>query len=136
MGGFDYLDPAGDDSWEEINKLLERSTQGQRERLERELDRIYRQLEQRDELYEEAVERIELQIKRYAKKLRQMYGRPFGGNPEKRQSLREELADLYGELRVEHRHHWRDRQELEQERRAVLRRLEEVADSEQLFYPL
>lgn len=132
MEYFDYeaasANGDAEESWGDINAFLETSEQQQKERLAQELRLIGRQLEQRNSIHEKTVEEIEQQIDRCAKKLRQIYQGPFGGNREASKAVEEELAGLYAELREVYRQHWNDRQALEQEMRDIIRRLNELDD--------
>lgn len=134
MEYFDYpeeVDDAADHgpSWENIRQLLEQSDDQRKQRLQRELERIEEQIERREELYEEAVNRIRSQIDRYEGVLQTLYNRPFSGGREERAEVKDALSELYTDLQREKRQHWQDRQSLEQERREILRELDELVDS-------
>jgi len=116
-------------SWDKIRELLEQSNGRKKQRLQEELERIEDQIEHREALYREAVDRIQRQIDRYTSTLQTLYNRSFGGGSDAREPVKEALADLYDDLQREKRQHWQDRQSLEQERREILRQLDELDDA-------
>jgi hypothetical protein len=117
---------------EDINatEILEQSRASQQDVLQRELERIEDQLEERDRLYREVRDDLTTRIKRYRKELQQARSRPFGGNEARREELKEKIEALSVELRQERRDHWMDRQRLEQERRDVLRQLDRIVEDD------
>jgi primosomal protein N' len=137
MPYFDYEEIAAEredrtSSWDEsVNRFLEQSQQHHRERLDAELEKINRQLDRRDELHDEIVDALEWKVEWYTDRLDRLYLHGRGKLDGKRQRLQDRIEAFYQELRNEHRQHWRDRQNLEQERREVLRELAE-ADAELL----
>lgn len=134
MAYFDYngiAEAVGDNSldWDEsINRFLEQSQHQHRERLEAELAEINRQLDRRDEIHTEIVDAVEWKVEWYTDRLERLYMQGRGKQDGKRQRLQDRIEAFYQELRNEHRQHWRDRQDLEQERREVLREIAEAAD--------
>lgn len=130
---FDYvLDGLPDTettNWKEICAVLERSQAAQTARLEEELRQIEQQLTERDQIRKSIVAELEGKIDRYSDRLDHLYTIGKGRTDGTREQLKERLVSFYRELRDEHRAHWRDRQDLEQERRAVLRELEEAQDT-------
>ncbi|MFC5133730.1 MULTISPECIES: hypothetical protein [Haloferacaceae] len=131
---FEYPAETGDQSgsslsWDSIRELLEQSDDREKQRLQEELERIEEQIEHREALYREAVERIQSQIDRYTSTLQTLYNRSFGGGSDAREPVKEALSDLYDDLQREKRQHWQDRQSLEQERREILRQLDELDDA-------
>ena len=116
------------ESWGEIKAFLEQSEEQQKERLAKQLILIGRQLEERKEIREKTTEDIQRQIERCTSTLRQIYQGPFGGNSEERETVTDELADLYAELREVYRQYWDDRQTLEKERREIIQQMEELDD--------
>lgn len=113
----------------DIEDLLEQSEQREKERLERELDRIETQLEERDRIHEEAINELEPKLHWYIDRLETLYTRG-GGNQEEREHLKSRITELYRVIREEKTSRWRDRRELEHERRELLRAIEEVEDSD------
>lgn len=136
MGAFEYLADSSDDAWSEIREFLDRSDEKRKQRLGRELARIQLQLNEREAFHEEVVNRIEGRIDQYVKELRQLYSRPFGGNRESREDVKEALGELYADLHQAKRQHWQDRQALEQERRDIIRQLEELDATDTARYLL
>lgn len=126
---WDGHDP--DRSWAElVDRFLNESRDQQQARLEDELDRITVQLEDRDALHAEIVEGLEWQIGRYLDRLEQLYRSRTGKRDGERDRLRSRIAACRQDLREERRAHWRDRQELEQERRTLLHELAEIEDTD------
>ena len=113
-------------SWDAIRELLDQSDDRDKQRLKEELERIDEQIEHREVLYREAVDRIRSHIDRYTSTLQTLYNRSFGGGSDAREPVKEALSDLYDDLQREKRQHWQDRQSLEQERRGILRQLDEL----------
>lgn len=112
----------------DATEILEQSRASQQDVLQRELERIEDQLEERDRLYREVRDDLTTRIKRYRNELQQARSRPFGGNEARREELKEKIEALSVELRQERRDHWMDRQRLEQERRDVLRQLDRIVE--------
>ena len=132
MDYFDYSEDSGDPfdqgagSWElDVEEFLEQSQQQERQKLEAELQRIGRQLDRRGELHEEAVGELESKLDWYSDRLEQLHNQ-FSGKHGEREKLKDRIQEFYAELRREKRNNWRDRQELEQGRREILRELNEV----------
>ncbi|MFA1610037.1 hypothetical protein [Halobellus rubicundus] len=121
----DYLDNPEFD----INELLEETGQRQQQRLEKELERIEQQLEERDEIHREIVDELESKLSWYTDRLESLYKQRTGKTGE-RQELKNQISSFYRQLREEKQQHWHDKQKLEQERRELLRKLEEASDTE------
>lgn len=71
------------------------------------------------------MEELESKLDWYSDRLKQLYNQ-FSGKQGERQQLKDQIEGFYTELRREKRSQWRDRQELEQERREILRELTEI----------
>lgn len=71
---------------------------------------------------------LEGKIDQYQDRLAHLYTIGKGRMDGTRERLKDQIVMFYQELRDEHRAHWRDRQDLEQERRAVHRELAEAQD--------
>jgi acetyl-CoA carboxylase carboxyltransferase component len=129
---FDYVldgTPAVEPTdWEQVAAVLEQSQAARIERLEQELAQIEAQLRDRDRLHEDLVGDLDRKINRYTDRLEHLYTISKGRLDGTREQLKDRITVFYQELRDEHRAHWRDRQELEQERRHVQRELAEVSD--------
>lgn len=108
--------------------FLEESQEAERERLEQELRDIEEQLEGRDELHAEIVERLEWKVEWYSDRLGRLYRQHRGQRDGTRERLRDRIERFYTELREEHREHWRDRQDLFSERREIARELSELEE--------
>ena len=111
----------------DVEDFLEKSQEKQRERLEQELDRIEDQLEERRQIHEDTIDELESKRDWYIDRLETLYQRNVGKQGE-RGKLKTRIEELYTAIRTEKRSHWRDRQELERERREVLHSLAELAD--------
>lgn len=121
-GLFDHLQSAEID----VETLLEQSQKEQKERLESELSRIRQQLDRREEIHDTIVEDLEWRIEWYSDRLTSLYKTGRGRKEGTRERLKNRLESFYENLRNEYRTHWRDLQDLEQEKREVLRELEEI----------
>ncbi|RCU47015.1 hypothetical protein DU504_06675 [Haloplanus salinus] len=129
MDYFDYskdLLESGDALDFDIESFLKESQELEQQRLEEELERIKHQLEQRKEIYNEATQDLESKLEWYVDRLQGMNQRRFSSDKEKEEQLKTKIGDLYSELRQERRSAWRDKQELEKEKRDLLRELEEI----------
>jgi chromosome segregation ATPase len=111
----------------DIKDFLERSERREKQRMERELDRIETELEERDEIHEEALGELEPKLDWYVERLETLYTRG-GGKQEERENLKSRITELYRLIREEKTSRWRDRRELEHERRELLQAIEEVED--------
>jgi primosomal protein N' len=134
MDDYDYADREGLvdrlRSWDiDLDEVLEESQESAEERLAEELGRIDRQLEARNDVHDEIVDELEWKVEWYTDRLESLYKMGQGRKDGKRERLQNQIETFYGELREEERKHWRDRQELEQERRDILRELAETEDS-------
>ena len=117
------------DAWPEtIDQFLERSQHRHNERLVTELNRIDEQLEERDAIHMEIVSELEWRIDRYTDRLEHFYNTGTGKQDGTRERVKDRIASFQQQLREEHRDHWRDRQELERERRTILRELAELEE--------
>lgn len=118
-----------DASWlTTVEQFLERSQHQHRERLAAELDRIDDQLADREAIHAEIVDELEWKIERYTDRLERLYRTGRGKRDGARDRVKDGIVTFQRELREEHRRHWEDRQELERERRAILRELAEIDD--------
>lgn len=111
----------------DVEEFLEQSQKREEERLEEELERVNKQLESRQQLHEEAIDELTSKRDWYIDRLETLYQRGTGKQG-KRTALKTRIEELYAEIRSEKRSHWRDRQELEQERREILHSLAELND--------
>jgi hypothetical protein len=91
--------------------------------LEEELERLRDQLEQREQIHEEIVEELKSKRDWYLQRLKQEYS-TLGKSDVK--ELKQEVKRLYSELRSEKQQHWQDTQQLERERRELLKELSEL----------
>jgi len=111
----------------DVESFLEQSQRRETRRLEQELDQIQDQLEKRDELHEEAITELESQLDWYLEQLDDLYNFVTGKQGE-RTRLKTRIHEFYQEIREEKQQHWKDQQKLEQERRELLRSLQEIKD--------
>lgn len=119
-------------NWGEVQAFLQYSVEEEQRRLELELERIYEQLDDRMEVHEETVDRIESKISEYVKDLDKELNRPFAGREEQREELREKIGSLYDDLSASRTRFWNDVQRLHREKREVLRKLDEAEGEEDL----
>ena len=126
---------AADDWSGTVDQFLERSQRHHNDRLANELNRIDEQLEERDAIHTEIVDELEWKIKRYTDRLEHLYNTGIGKQDGTRERVKDRITSFQEQLREEHRDHWRDRQELERERRTILRELAELEeDLSELIY--
>lgn len=130
----DDLDYGRDDGlfdaaqWDvDTDAFLETSADTEAEWLEQELERVEQQLEKREELHENIVRRLEWKVDHYTDRLESLYTHGKGKDGT-RDRVKDRIHQCYEELREEQRQHWRDRQQLEEERRAILRELDRATD--------
>jgi len=109
----------------DIEEFLQESQEQQERQLEAELERIEQQLEEREEIFEKHREDLESKLDWYLDRLKQAY-RTMGDV----EDLKEKVEEFYDLLREERVRHWRDKQELEKERRELLRELRELEDTD------
>lgn len=124
MDYFDYDSITPDQDFD-VERFLEQSQQQEQERLEDELERIQNQLEKRDRLHDETIDELESKLDWYVERLETLYKR-MTGKQGKRDEVKTRIKEFYRQMRKEKRSHWRDRQELEKQRREILRELDEI----------
>ena len=122
------LDKLASWDYDDVSEILEASEEAHADRLKEELERIEEQLERRDAIHEETVEELEWKLDRYTSRLDKMYTHGRGKRDGKRERVKDQILDLEERLQEERRKHWRDKQQLEQERRELLHALDEVED--------
>jgi chromosome segregation ATPase len=108
----------------DIESFLEETQRQEKQRLEQELERVEDQLEQRETIHNESVTELESKLDWYIGRLKDLEKRSFG-KKEQKQHLKQRINELYREIRKEKQQSWRDQQELEKERRELLKMLEE-----------
>lgn len=116
----------------EIEEFLERSKEQEQKRLEEEVERIEEQLEERDRLHYELLDELESKLDWYLDELRILY-KQRRGKTGRRDEIKTRIREFYSEIQGEKRSHWRDRQELEQERRELLSEMSELDDTGEIF---
>jgi len=121
---YDYgLDETGDGF--DIEEFLERTQRQQQDRLDEELRRIEKQLESRQELFKTTKAELESKLEWYIERLEQAYR--LSKDVE---NLKQKVSGFYDQIREERLRHWQDKQELEQERRELLREIREIEESD------
>jgi trichohyalin len=110
----------------DVERFLEESQRRQEQRLEQELERIKKQLEERDRIFEENRSELESKLDWYLERLREEYN---SAGPESVDELKEKVEEFYQLIRQERVKHWNDKQDLEKEMRALRRELAEMDDS-------
>jgi len=136
MDYFDYSEAQpdifeGTTNWDfDIEEFLERSREEGTQRLEEELQRTDQQLERREEIRIATVDELESKIEWYQERLMNQYKR---NSTQQIEELKQTIQEFYRELREERHQSWRDQQQLEQERRNLLKELRELEDVDPLF---
>jgi predicted phage-related endonuclease len=108
---------------------LEQSQEAEEERLRQELERIEHQLSRREDLREQAVDDLRSKLDWYLERLELVYRRP-GSQKEKQERLKQQVQELYRQIRMEKRSAWKDVQELEREHRRLHSELSELEDTD------
>ncbi|WP_436935721.1 hypothetical protein [Halovenus marina] len=109
----------------DVEEFLKQSHDRQELRLEEELNRIEQQLEEREAIFEQHREDLESKLDWYLERLEKAY--KLTGNVDE---LKQKVTEFYNLLREERVQHWRDKQELEKERRELLRELNELEETD------
>jgi len=117
---------------QDISAFLEQSLEAEEARIDEELERINRQLEQRDQIKERNREELDSKLDWYLDRLEKLYN-GFTTDAEEKQRLKQKIEALYRELREERRRAWLDKQDLEAERRDLLRELAELDETDTIF---
>lgn len=107
----------------DVEEFLRESNRQQEQHLESELERIEKQLDEREMIFNKHLEEIDSKLEWYLERLEKAY--KTTGNVEE---LKQKVSEFYDLLRDERVRHWRDKQELEKERRELLRELSELED--------
>ncbi|MFB1064812.1 hypothetical protein [Natrinema sp. H-ect4] len=115
-------------SWNDIDGFLEQSIRNEKERLEQQLEQIYRQLDERKEIHEEKIESIEAEIRRQKDRLESANRAP--GNDDVK--IRNRLQVLYQEKWEAKESVWQDKQDLLEEKRDLVQELQELDESRDL----
>lgn len=115
------------ESWDfDVEEMLERSEEAAEQRLEDELERVKNQLEERESVHQDIVDELEGKLEWYQDRLESLYTIGTGKRDGTRERLKYRIERFYALIRDEKREFWRDRQDLERERREVMRELEEL----------
>jgi hypothetical protein len=134
---FDYSIPEepvqidSQDSWNDIEQLLQKSQTGERQRLEKKLQEIDRNLEKRHSIHGDIISDLDHRIEEYEEELRVQKRQLHG--PTETDRLEELISELKERRQEKRLEHWRDIQELEHERRQLLFELEELEETEDLI---
>ena len=134
MDYLDYLESTDGTQFQDfgVAHFLEQSQENERQRLKEELERISRQLEERDQIHREVLDELGSKLDWYTGRLEILYKQSRGKNG-KRKKLKTQIKEFYREIREEKQSHWRDRQELEKERRELIRDLDQLEDTGMIF---
>jgi DNA repair ATPase RecN len=108
----------------DVEGFLERSQKRHKTRLRQQLERIENQLEERDRIFEERRSGIQSKLDQRLEELEAAYR--LSGDVE---DVKQEIKELYIALDQVKKENWSDRQELEKERRELIRELDELSDS-------
>jgi len=109
----------------DVEEFLETTRARERQRLETELERIDRQLEEREKIHEEVISELESKLDWYTNRLEKLY-KQSRGRQGRRSHIKSKIDELYQELRNSKQSVWQDKQKLEEERRQLLREMEEL----------
>jgi DNA repair exonuclease SbcCD ATPase subunit len=115
----------------DVEDLVEESLQGEESRLRESLERVDELLEERKGLRERHVDELGSKLDWYVDRLETLYRRPGTGR-EEIEELKQRIESIYDSLRDERRSAWRDRQELEAERRELLRELRQLEEDQDI----
>lgn len=114
----------GDDTTpDSVMAIVRELEQTERDQLANDLARINEQLDQRDRLHTDLLDDLQWKRDRYREQLQTLYRHGRGKTDGTRDRVKSRIADLEQAIRRERREHWQDRQQLEWERRDVLRDL-------------
>ena len=110
----------------DIEGFLRRSEQREEQRLKRQVEEIDRELEKRDSLSEQRLKDLRGKIEHYQSELMKEKRKPFGASTDKIDQLEDRIDELYKQKHSCKRRSWRDKQELLEERRRKMRKLQEL----------
>jgi chromosome segregation ATPase len=113
----------------DIEEFLEESQRSERQRLEKELERISEQLENREEIHQEALNELESKLDWYKDRLEKLY-KQGRGRKGKRGELKNQIQKFYQSIREEKYRCWKDRQRLEERKGEKIRELSEVEEGD------
>lgn len=133
---YDDIELFLEDQQPDWTQLLEQSNTQHQRRLEDELDRIEDQLNHRDQIHEDTVDELKSKLDWYIQRLEKLYRHSFSQDDQEKQRLKNQIDRFYDELRTEKRQHWNDKQELEKERRELIKTLDEAHSSDRLIQNL
>ena len=112
----------------DLEDLLTKSHEQERERIETELDQIESQLQERIEIHGASVAELEGALREQKDRLQRLQ-RPFV--PEDRvASQKRQVRELERQLQEARQVHWRDREQLQREQRRLRRELAELKDTD------
>lgn len=123
MEYFDYGPENIEDGFD-IESFLEDSERKQRERLEHQLENIDKQLENREKIFEDNRSELESKLEWYIERLEKRY-RGHGDVDE----LKQKVENFYRLLREQRLENWRDKQNLQKDRRRLLREINQLEES-------
>lgn len=121
----EYFEYGEQDPGFDVEEFLEESEENQKQWLEDAVERIELQLEEREAIFDKNSTELESKLDWYLERLKSAYR--MNRDVEE---LKEKVDEFYELLREERVRHWRDSQELEKERRELLRELDELEDTD------
>lgn len=116
----------------DVESFLEETQKIESELIQAELERIEEQLERRETLHEETLDELVSKQEWYIERLELLYKRSVGKSTGDHEHLKNRIEEFYERIRNAKRSNWIDRQELEREKRGLLKDLGELED-ESLF---
>jgi hypothetical protein len=112
----------------DIEEFLEQSQRREKTRLETEIERIDQELDERKQIHDQAIDELESKLDWYIERVKNL--RKRGAQKSDREKLKSRIDTFYSEIREEKRSHWRDQQQLKEERRKLLKSIEETEDTD------
>lgn len=129
MSYFDEEDSSlfGESDEIDIEEFLQESNEKEKQRLKNELERIRVQLFNRAEIHERIIDNLNSKIEDFVGKLEELYS-GFGTKEKNINRVIKKLYKAYSRIQNENRSYWQDKQDLEKEKREIIRELEELED--------
>jgi len=121
---YSFLEPVEPELDLDLEALVRRSLGREESRVETELEEVERLLEDRRSIHEGSVSEVESRLEVYVDRLEQEYR--LRGDSEKASELKSRVLEFYRRLRELERERWLDVQDLERQRRDLLRELERL----------
>ncbi|WP_096389612.1 hypothetical protein [Halopenitus persicus] len=105
--------------WKGIEAILEETAENDKVRISERVRQVYEELEDRREVFDENLEEIDQRIQKHENRL-------DGTHPNEEDSIRRKLMQLRDMKLQERKQYWRDIQDLKEELRGLLVKLDEL----------